>query len=1048
MAEKQTPPEEDDDEAFGDFSFATSFSNPQIQPPPDLFSADDEDDDEWGDFVTPKSDSSTNHQSRIYHKSGSSAPDRVLPDRTGSKSDVALEKGVRARGALPLSIFGEEEGNDEEERASDVGFGGGELSRGKSGDLGRTVSGLGGLGISDILASLYDQGGGQIDRGNVPNQKENGLNLDRRGSNDRFKELDSHVNGFTSSFKSSEQTEVNKDELFYSFSTKNSGPDGFSSSAKSFSQPEVIRVENGRRTKSDESVFNFLTMSSGSDVFSSNLKPPNAAAERVKTDNGWNMSRYELDFNLNTLQSVKDLTSIGGNVDVNGSEFATNGFGKSSSTEDDDDYGWEFQGSTNITEEHKEDGQWEFMGTNILNGPRLDSNMSELGANILDKNSVKEDEAGDKWEFLGIADPTAKDDRNDVLDFQGNNIPTAKETSDDVRDFQGIANQTAEDENNGGWDFVGNLNTFVEEEDDSAWEFQVAPVDQNPKEWNSVMLGFGAQTFGSDTQVAGKQLESPQISDFMPKLNPDNDSPTGHDFGFDGIVSSTGDNHLFAISVSEEKLNQTEVHLTSPALNGRVDTDDSYWDFEDSFIETKSKDEVEKVGDGDQKGALPPSLFSDEPLDANDSLKHDVFIFNPSQSHSSGFKNMESSASLSDLILNLYNQNEKKSCADSPQQPVTNSSDPFQRMDDLSFSNDEDDFDGTWDFKDAVSSARADDQSSPEVHHSNLTKSKMESLVDFYSKLKDQASLAAMCHLSSLKEAKSVAEHSKEDSEVEALDEKIQDALEELNKANIVVEDISKNCTPHSCLKEFHQVLSEPKFQILESEYGLSRRVSAAEKDLGTAIELVEHAASILSILSLGSTEQQSSYISTWTEILFVCAQELQHGASIWRQAIEKNVTSQILSQTKGKKFVHALGEIFRVVQFLEASSKAYRPWILSSSMDCDSFFTLLKECSTLWSSSGLNDALKDLSDSADSECAGEIPALLESINHIHELNEQCDFLQQQDTVCNISLLMTAMIPDVKMVVWNGKQFFLPLANLWANLISSDPPMLPRLHAG
>ena len=32
------------------------------------------------------------------------------------------------------------------------------------------------------------------------------------------------------------------------------------------------------------------------------------------------------------------------------------------------------------------------------------------------------------------------------------------------------------------------------------------------------------------------------------------------------------------------------------------------------------------------------------------------------------------------------------------------------------------------------------------------------------------------------------------------------------------------------------------------------------------------------------------------------------------------------------------------------------------------------------------------------------------------------------------------MVPDMKVVVWNGNHCFLMLVNLWANLISSDPP--------
>lgn len=160
--------------------------------------------------------------------------------------------------------------------------------------------------------------------------------------------------------------------------------------------------------------------------------------------------------------------------------------------------------------------------------------------------------------------------------------------------------------------------------------------------------------------------------------------------------------------------------------------------------------QVNKADEG-QKGALPPSLFSDEPLDSSesDSLNQDDFNFNPSQSLSNGFRNPDPHASLSDLILNLYNQSEKNYSIESPEQDVTKKSDVIQAVND-SISNDEDD-DGTWDFKDASLSSIAYDQSPYQPHESSYRIPKMENLVDFYCKLKDQSSLAAICHLACLK---------------------------------------------------------------------------------------------------------------------------------------------------------------------------------------------------------------------------------------------------------------------------------------------------------
>lgn len=65
-------------------------------------------------------------------------------------------------------------------------------------------------------------------------------------------------------------------------------------------------------------------------------------------------------------------------------------------------------------------------------------------------------------------------------------------------------------------------------------------------------------------------------------------------------------------------------------------------------------------------------------------------------------------------------------------------------------------------------------------------------------------------------------------------------------------------------------------------------------------MELLKDVASALTILKLGSLEEQQFYVSTWSEILSVCAQELEHGAFIWKQSIQKNMESQMLSEPQG----------------------------------------------------------------------------------------------------------------------------------------------------
>jgi hypothetical protein len=120
-----------------------------------------------------------------------------------------------------------------------------------------------------------------------------------------------------------------------------------------------------------------------------------------------------------------------------------------------------------------------------------------------------------------------------------------------------------------------------------------------------------------------------------------------------------------------------------------------------------------------------------------------------------------------------------------------------------------------------------------------------------------------------------------------------------------------------------------------------------------------------------------------------------------------------VFGENSGKRYILALGEIYRVVEVLGASTKLYKPWILLSSGDASLLVGLLGECYSIWSSSGLEDALKSISDHIDFEYDGTIKALLESINHIHNI----DALALQNHVfsgqpmCRLSALTAGTVP-------------------------------------
>ncbi|XP_073028196.1 uncharacterized protein [Primulina eburnea] len=251
----------------------------------------------------------------------------------------------------------------------------------------------------------------------------------------------------------------------------------------------------------------------------------------------------------------------------------------------------------------------------------------------------------------------------------------------------------------------------------------------------------------------------------------------------------------------------------------------------------------------------------------------------------------------------------------------------------------------------------------------------------------------------------------------------------------------------NSNLSEFIEILLEPQFQTLESEYHLSEKLIWAEKDLNSAMELIRHTSSMLKILTLGTSEEKTAYISVWSDIISVCAQELKVGASIWTKATEKHIQSQLLAETQGRNFVLELGEIYRVVVILGASAKLFKPWTISCSLDLSSIYILLEGCHAMWSTSGLEEALSSVQVST----ASEDTLLFKSIKDICGLDAtalQNYVFMEKDSSCRLSMLPAGVAPGVKIIKWGEERYFVTIANLWANLISRTPPKLPQLSFG
>ncbi|XP_044466448.1 uncharacterized protein LOC123196453 isoform X2 [Mangifera indica] len=273
-------------------------------------------------------------------------------------------------------------------------------------------------------------------------------------------------------------------------------------------------------------------------------------------------------------------------------------------------------------------------------------------------------------------------------------------------------------------------------------------------------------------------------------------------------------------------------------------------------------------------------------------------------------KSQGSRVSISDLITSLYNQAEQKAPVNHSQKPSEIGLDSLIKAVDSNLVDGDGDLDDdSWEFKDAVSRT-VDEQISvpgledPHVKHSTKVEPKklieQKDYADFYSKLEDELWFVAQCHLDNLK-----------------------DLYNELHQDGIISMVHSENQPlTNNHLNEFIEVLQEPKFHVLEAEYQLSMRLLLAEKDWRSAIELLKHVASTSKILKLGLWEEQSSFFSTWFKMVSVCAQELRHGALVWKESLEKNVSSQLFSDPRGKQYTLALGEIYRVVEVLGSLAK------------------------------------------------------------------------------------------------------------------------------
>ncbi|CAL1407314.1 unnamed protein product [Linum trigynum] len=771
-------------------------------------------------------------------------------------------------------------------------------------------------------------------------------------------------------------------------------------------------IENGVGANPSWSWGNASVMGNGKSELKSDSKLVSTDSDPLNLNsNGWKL-------NGNLSGSVVQGSNLGSDAMSNGSNAAN---GNGGFDEEGDDDGWEFKAAESKVENNVKPEQMKNQnGLNFhpselnssLNGANLDFSGWNTSANRVDQS--------DNWLNNGQVTEMKELSSNDAWGIVVAGVPTEKIKHPDSNGFNSS---------------LGGVNADV---------IRVNPGLLPENDGFTDSDGWAFVKAESDLQgTLGKMENGPKLQStvFHSSLNISNLDGGG------GVSPN-----LFATDWdAKEEISDTK-QLNPTIITETEDEGEDDWEFKVAESESTPIDLSSKtieIRGSDNNGALPLSLFGDEETEPNDPVFYEVTSVQISAPETrEDNRGLSSSLSINDLVSSLYNEVEQTATASHLQNQDENGWCPTEIAFASNSSNDaailDDDY--SWEFKDA-SAVPMDEEQQSFPKDSTIEASNIEhsDWIDLFTKLMEELCLVAFKHVENMKQARTAAALAGEDADVSHLDKEIQDMHNGLRECSPIAEVHSGDQLPCEIrTSELFEMLQQPKFQVIESEYQLSEKVSQVHNDSKSTLLLLKKAVSLLKILTLVSRQEQTSYICTWSKMLCQCAEELKHGSMIWSHLLQENIQDQVLTSFEGKRYFLALGEIYRVFEILRCAARLYKPWILLEQTDSVSFNTMMSECSALWSSSGLEEALLSISD-------GSVKALLESIQHLRNLEDDALYeivFSRQGYTCQLSGLNPAVVPGMETVVWNGSHYLVKLANLWANLISCNAPNLARLHVG
>ena len=120
----------------------------------------------------------------------------------------------------------------------------------------------------------------------------------------------------------------------------------------------------------------------------------------------------------------------------------------------------------------------------------------------------------------------------------------------------------------------------------------------------------------------------------------------------------------------------------------------------------------------------------------------------------------------------------------------------------------------------------------------------------------------------------------------------------------------------------------------------------------------------------------------------------------------------------------------------MRVSLKLYKPWILLNRGVSSQLLTNLDKCAEAWTVSGLENALKTISDANGVEYAVLAKRLLSSIKHLGDLDLSHYSFNHDKTICRISLLTTEELQGTVWMILNSLFWLFIVTSLpWTYLL-------------